>query len=125
MLFNSIRNVGISSTTPYAKLSVINTGSGPSFVVEDDTSPDSTPFIVTAAGDVGIGTTSPTQLLSVSSSGGNSAYFAGNVGIGTTSPGVKLDVAGTAAFDYLRLDATNGTDEGGEMQFIGAGSNHE
>lgn len=52
-------NVGIGTTSPYAKLSVTNTGSGPSFVVEDEASPDATPFIVDASGQVGIGTASP------------------------------------------------------------------
>ena len=47
----------------------------------------------------------------------------GNVGIGTTSPGVKLDVAGTAAVDYLRVDAQDGINEGGEISLVGAGSN--
>jgi hypothetical protein len=49
-------NVGIGTTTPWGKLSVTNTGSGPSFVVEDDTSPDSTPFVINENGQVGIGT---------------------------------------------------------------------
>jgi hypothetical protein len=65
-------NVGIGTTTPWAKLSVTNTGTGPSFVVEDSTSPDSTPFIVTASGDVGIGTASPVGLLDVSGVSGTS-----------------------------------------------------
>jgi hypothetical protein len=47
----------------------------------------------------------------------------GNVGIGTTSPGVKLDVAGTTAVDYLRVDAQDGGNEGGEIQLMGAGVN--
>lgn len=54
---NSSGNVGIASTTPYAKLSVTNTGSAPSFIVEDDTSPDGSPFIIDESGNVGIGTT--------------------------------------------------------------------
>jgi hypothetical protein len=46
----------------------------------------------------------------------------GNVGIGT-APGVKLDVAGTTAVDYLRIDPQDNVNEGGEMQLVGAGSN--
>ncbi len=47
-------------------------------------------------GDVGIGTTTPTQKLDVTGNTnvtGNS-YVSGNVGIGTTTPGQKLEVAG-------------------------------
>ena len=58
-------NVGIGTTSPWGKLSVTNTGSGPSFVVEDSTSPDTTPFIVDASGNVGIGTASPSSKLQV------------------------------------------------------------
>jgi len=60
-------NVGIGTTTPYAKLSVTNTGTNPSFIVEDSTSPDSTPFIVDASGNVGIGTTTPESKFTVTS----------------------------------------------------------
>ena len=53
--------IGIGSSTPYAKLSITNTGTNPSFVVEDSTSPDSTPFIIDANGNVGIGTSTALQ----------------------------------------------------------------
>lgn len=60
-------NAGVGTSTPWGKLSVTNTGTGPSFMVEDSTSPDSTPFIVDASGRVGIGTTSPVGLLDITS----------------------------------------------------------
>lgn len=63
-------NVGISSTSPYAKLSITNTGTGPSLVVEDSTSPDTSPFIIDASGNVGIGTTTPASPLNVANSTG-------------------------------------------------------
>lgn len=48
-------NVGIGSTSPSAKLTVQNTGSGNSFIVEDQTG-DTTKFVIDANGNVGIGT---------------------------------------------------------------------
>ena len=64
---DSSGSVGIGTTSPYAKLSVTNTGSAPSFIVEDSTSPDSTPFIIDASGNVGIGTSIPTASLNIRS----------------------------------------------------------
>jgi len=46
-------------------LRITQTGSGNVLVVEDETNPDSTPFVVTGTGRVGIGTTNPTSTLTV------------------------------------------------------------
>lgn len=70
--------VGIATSTPYATLSVTNTQSNPSFVVEDSTSPDSSPFIIDSAGDVMIGTTTNPSSYKLTVQGtGNAANFVG------------------------------------------------
>ena len=71
-------------------LSITNTGSGNSLVVNDAAS-DTTPFIINASGNVGIGTTDPDGELHVHSSGVES-----NIGI----------TAGGAAGFYLGTDNT-------------------
>ena len=147
-------NVGIGTTTPYAMLSVLNSGSGYSFVVEDATD-DITPFVVDSAGKVGIGTTTPFSMLTVGrnevaavwtdttnpqvlisgvdneaevvalkiqdenlqeyfrvsstgvgSSDNGKVYVAGSLGIGTTSPQDLLSV-GDSANSAIRLNVTN------------------
>jgi hypothetical protein len=53
----------VNATTP--ALRITQTGTGDSILVEDSSNPDATPFVVTAAGDVGIGTNAPTSKLEV------------------------------------------------------------
>lgn len=55
----------ISTNSSSTALRITQTGAGNALVVEDSTNPDSTPFVVDASGNVGIGTTSPGQKLSV------------------------------------------------------------
>jgi hypothetical protein len=52
-----------SSLTASAALRVTQVGSGNAILVEDSTNPDSTPFVVTATGNVGIGLTNPSAPL--------------------------------------------------------------
>lgn len=62
-------NVVISTTSAQAALRVTQTGSGNVVLFEDDTNPDSTPFVVDNIGNVGIGTTSPVDALTVARGG--------------------------------------------------------
>ena len=62
--------VGIGTTSPTASLHITNTSTSASFLVEDSTNPDTTPFIIDALGNVGIGTTTPTTKLHVSGNAG-------------------------------------------------------
>ena len=106
---------------------ITQTGTGNAFVVEDSTNPDSTPFVITNAGNVGIGTTTPLALLDVN----------GNVKIGlsTTASGTYSHAEGYFTFasgSYSHAEG-NGTRaigvashaEGQETQAIGYGSHAE
>lgn len=56
-------------------LEVRQTGAGNALVVEDSTNPDSTPFVVNASGNVGIGTSSPASSLDVSVAANPNLYL--------------------------------------------------
>lgn len=56
----------ISVSSSSDALRITQTGAGNALLVEDSTNPDSSPFVVNASGNVGIGTSSPTNKLDVS-----------------------------------------------------------
>lgn len=116
-ILQSSGNLGVATTSPYAKLSVTNTGSGPSFVVEDDTSPDTTPFIIDASGNVGIGisTVSNGRLELVQSSDASSGGITvRNSGLGASLRGwvngsnVAILDAGSTGAAVLSLNSGGG-----------------
>jgi hypothetical protein len=56
-------NVTIDSDTPGPALKITQTGTGPVMRVQDSADPDATPFIIDSAGQVGIGTATPSAQL--------------------------------------------------------------
>ena len=58
-------NMVISVNSATDALRITQTGAGNALVVEDSSNPDSSPFVVDASGNVGIGTTTPAAAFSV------------------------------------------------------------
>ena len=91
-----VKNQVISVTdNTNAALRITQLGSANAIVVEDSTNPDSSPFVVTATGNVGIGTDSPTTRLDVR----------GNVSIINTAEATLT--LGTASSNFTILSSEN------------------
>jgi hypothetical protein len=83
----------VNATTP--ALRITQTGTGNALEVEDSANPDATPFVVSAAGDVGIGTNAPAVKLHVSG--------AGSTEMRVTNSTASLNAvmaAGTSSMDF-------------------------
>ena len=98
---NSVWSVDANSTSN--ALRITQTGTGNALLVEDSANPDSTPFVITAAGDVGIGTTSPGRTLDVFGiirSDGTSGAFAlgGNSSTPAEGAAIHRPAVNTLAF---------------------------
>ena len=101
--------LGVGIANPSAKLHVNNTGSDNSFLVEDDTNPDSTPFVIDSIGRVGIGTTNPGEKVSIVD--GNQFIW----GSGNTNTGLRLQYGLGTSFWV-------NTPSGGTMSIGGIGT---
>jgi len=115
MRIDSSGNVGIGTKSPAAKLDIsVNSsgdalritqiGAGNALVVEDSANPDSTPFVVTSDGNVGIGISTPTVKLAIRDDGAQAiVYRADNT-------------------RYAALGDTGATDDGGVLLYDAAGA---
>lgn len=84
-------NVTISSDSSGPALKITQTGTGDVMRVQDSADPDSTPFVINAAGLVGLGTVAPAEALDIDNNGK-----------------IQFSSAGTAR-TIISADATNST----------------
>lgn len=81
--------INVDANTANSAVRITQTGAGNALVVEDSASPDATPFVITAAGVVVQGNTTPIT-----------------VGAVTSSVGLHVERAGFTGATVLRSDAT-------------------
>ena len=96
--------IGVDITSPTAKLHINNITGDSSFLVEDDTNPDASPFVIDVNGNVGMGTLTPASVLHVKANPSStsmatitleSAATTANSSIGHYSAGVHRWEVGT------------------------------
>lgn len=81
----TLSDVVIDTNSNTNALRITQTGTGNAILVEDETNPDSTPFVVTNSGTVGIGTSSPAGRVTISE-GNRVLDSIGNLNVFTTNP---------------------------------------
>jgi hypothetical protein len=93
----------VNATTP--ALRITQTGTGNALEVEDSSNPDATPFVVSAAGDVGIGTNTPSNKLTVNSGAATTtAQFTStgsSVFLGMTNSGASAFIGADSAGSFI------------------------
>lgn len=103
-------NQVIDTSTSVAALRITQRGSGEALRVEDDTNPDSSPFVINSAGLVGIGTASPDSALHIVAAGdttinitktGQSIWYLQSLDSGT----FRI-YSGTANAERMRIGST-------------------
>lgn len=112
IIFDNGTNVGIGTTSPTAKLTAINNASGwAGWIENQDTTGNGSGLVVTGASNIG------GISLFVRKQDGTGTFAVlgnGNVGIGTTSPTEQLTISSgnIEGFDNVNLSALNSTTNG-------------
>jgi hypothetical protein len=96
-----------------AALRITQTGTGNALVVEDDTNPDATPFVVDANGNVGVGTTTPTSFVGSGVAVVSSSSFAPSTAIVN-----KTNDSGAGAISLLKDRANAIVNSGDSVGFL-------
>ena len=109
--------VGIGTTSPTASLHITNTSTSASFLVEDNTNPDSTPFVIDATGNVGIGTINPTAKLEVVGSYRFGPTTNGSVYFQSWDYGTDMDISSVSIGGWARAHRITTSDSGGAVYF--------
>jgi hypothetical protein len=108
-------NVTIDSDTPGPALKITQTGTGPVLRVQDSADPDATPFIIDNAGNVGIGTPTPTAQLeatgaakigSLTLTSAPLPVASGGTGLATLTANNVLIGAGTSSVTFVAPGAS-------------------
>jgi hypothetical protein len=95
-------NVTISTDSIGPALKITQVGTGNAMLVQDSTDPDSSPFVITNDGSVGIGTTLPLVKLAVNGTVGTDTIAEYTSAAGVTIDGVVVKDSAIAG-DYLRI----------------------
>lgn len=126
--FEATADMGIGTSSPTAKLHIVQTSADDALRV-DDVSSDTTPFIINNAGDVGVGTESPDTKLTISASGadginigpdGDFSKQSARLFFSNDTAGqavAMMNVSGTMQF---RTAATAGVSSGTARMFLSA-----
>lgn len=104
----------VSVDSASTALRITQVGAGNALVVEDEANPDSSPFVVSAIGNVGVGTSTPfvSHSLEVSRNVGGNAFSAGII-----SSGVIQSDASSRADQFLGVNQTSAGTFGGVRAF--------
>jgi hypothetical protein len=102
--------VGVGISTPTAKLHVTNTSPSASFLVEDSTNPDSSPFVIDSTGKVVIGGLSPYSGVAEFTLTGSAGVVTFGQGVGTVE---TIAAISTISQSYSLVGSDNSTVTGG------------
>ena len=94
--------IGIGIVNPSASLHIANTSTFNSFLVEDATNPDNTPFLIDNAGNVMIGTTSSKGEVTIAASGADGLVLDTDTSSDTNSSRIFLKNSGSGRDISLR-----------------------